>query len=203
MSPFDAAKPDVAAKDAERKATDSSKALPDLPPKRSGVLVVSENPAGDKEYSSLGAACTAAQNGDVIELRFNGPRKEQPLTLSNQQVTVRPGKGYEPVIVFQPTEINPIISRSMFTLTAGRLTMMDVAVELYVPREIPADNWAMFETWGGQTIRLERCSLTVHNASERLTTYHEEVAFIRENRPPMPTWRSMVRRRRRPWPRSN
>ena len=179
MSPFDAAKPDVVTKNSERKTSDNSKPLPDSPPKRSGVLIVTENAAGDNQFSSLGAACNAAQKDDVIELRFNGPRKEQPMTLSNQQVTVRPGEGYQPVIVFQPTEINPIISRSMFTLTAGRLTMVDVAVELYVPREIPADNWAMFETWGGQTIRLERCSLTVQNATDRLATYHQEVAFVR------------------------
>jgi hypothetical protein len=57
--------------------------------------------------------------------------------------------------------------------------MIDVAIELYVPREVPADNWAMIETWGGQTVRLERCWLTVRNASDQLTTYHQEVAFVR------------------------
>ena len=91
----------------------------------------------------------------------------------------------------------------MFTLTAGRLTMTDVAVELHVPREVPADNWSLIETWGGQTVRLERCSLTVRNASDQLTTYHQEVAFVRAGPRPTPTWRSTARRRRRRWPRSN
>ena len=59
------------------------------------------------------------------------------------------------------------------------LTMTDVAVELDVPRDVPTDNWSLFETWGGQTVRLERCSLTVRNASDQLTTYHQEVAFVR------------------------
>ena len=144
------------------------------------MLIVRENAAGPNEFSSLGAACAAARNGDVIELRFNGPREERPMKLSNLQVTVRPAEGYQPIIVFRPTEINPVkYPRSMFTLSAGRLTMVDVAVELHVPREVPADNWAMIETWGGQTVRLERCSLTVHNASDQLTTYHQEVAFVR------------------------
>ena len=102
------------------------------------------------------------------------------MKLSNSQITVRPGEGYQPIIVFRPSETNPVkYPRSMFSLRAGRLTMVDVAVELYVPREVPADNWALIETWGGQTVRLERCWLTVHNASDQLTTYREGVAFVR------------------------
>ncbi len=177
-SPFDAIPPGMTAEPSEHDA-ERSKPLPEEP-KRSSVLIVRENATGPSEFSSLGEACARARTGDVIELRFNGPREERPMKLSNLQITVRPGEGYQPIIVFRPTETNPVKSpRSMFTLCAGRLTMVDVAVELYVPREVPADNWAMIETWGGQTVRLERCWLTVHNASDQLTTYHEDVAFVR------------------------
>jgi serine/threonine-protein kinase len=157
-----------------------AKPLPEEPPKQSDVLIVRDNATGANEFLSLGEACARARNGDVVELRFNGPREERPMKLSNLQITVRPGEGYQPIIVFRPSETNPVkYPRSMFTLRAGRLTMVDVAVELYVPREVPADNWALIETWGGQTVRLERCWLTVHNASDQLTTYHEDVAFVR------------------------
>ena len=154
---------------------------PDAPPKRSGVLIVTrERHRRATSFRALARPATSRKTATSIELRFNGPRKEQPMKLSNQQVTVRAGEGYQPIIVFPPDGDQPrSYPRSMFTLTAGRLTMMDVAVELYVPREVPADNWAMFETWGGQTIRLDRCSLTVRNASDQLTTYHQEVAFVR------------------------
>lgn len=149
-------------------------------PKHFGVLIVGDTAAGENEFTSLGAACASAQNGDVIELRFNGPREERPMKLSNLQVTVRPGKGFQPVVVFRPDEINPVMyPRSMLTLSAGRLTLIDVAVELHVPRDLPADNWSLIETWGGQSLRLERCSLTVRNVSDQLMTYHPEVAFIR------------------------
>ncbi len=148
--------------------------------KPSALLIVSDAAAGANEFTSLGAACASAQNGDVIELRFNGPREERPMKLANLQVTVRPGKGFQPVIVFRPDEINPVkYPRSMLTLSAGRLMMTDVAIELQVPRDLPADNWSLIETWGGQSLRLERCSLTIRNASDQLTTYHPEVAFIR------------------------
>ena len=150
------------------------------PPKRSGLLVVRERAAKANEFSSLAAACAAARDGDVIELRFNGPREERPIKISNLRVTVRPAEGCQPVVVFRPDEVNPVkYPHSMLTLTAGRLNMSDVALELHVPREFPADNWSLLETCGGQTIRLERCSLTVRNASDQLTAYHQEVAFVR------------------------
>jgi eukaryotic-like serine/threonine-protein kinase len=180
MSPLDAARPGVATSDPDPKGTSGSQALPEGLPKRSGVLIVSERANGENEYSSLGAACNAARSGDVIELRFDGPREERPIKLSNQHVTVQAGKGYRPILVFRPTELNPVMyPRSMFTLTAGRWEMSDVAVELHVPREVLAENWAMFEARGGQTLRLKRCSLTVRNASDQMTRYHQEVAFVR------------------------
>ena len=145
-----------------------------------GLLVVCERTALDNEFSSLAAACAAAHDGDVIELRYNGPREERPAKMSNLRVTIRPAEGYRPVVVFRPGEINPVkYPRSMLTLSAGRLTINDVAMELDVPREFPADSWSLMETFGGQTVRLERCSLTVCNASEQRTAYHQQVAFIR------------------------
>ncbi|MEN6457333.1 MAG: serine/threonine-protein kinase [Thermoguttaceae bacterium] len=145
-----------------------------------GVLVVCDSPAGANEFSSLGAACSAAQDGDVIELRFNGSREERPIKVANRQLTIRAGEGYQPVVVFRPTEINPArYPRSMFTLTAGRLTLADVSVELQVPSDVPADNWSLLETWGGQVLRVERCWLSIRNATDQFTSYHPAAAMIR------------------------
>jgi eukaryotic-like serine/threonine-protein kinase len=184
VSPFDAAKPGILAREPARKTSDEVKTPPEAA-KTAKVLVVSDRASGENEYTSLAAACNFARDGDVIELRFNHPREERPIRLSNQRVTVRAGDGYRPTIVFSPTEINPVMSpSSMFTLSAGQLTMSDVSLVLSVPRDVPADKWAVFETWGGQTIQLDRCSLTVCNASSQLTTYHQEVAFVRAKRAP-------------------
>ncbi|NLF09163.1 MAG: hypothetical protein GX594_14485, partial [Pirellulaceae bacterium] len=148
--------------------------------KQPTILIVSDALGEGNQFSSLAAACAAAKNGDIIELQYNGPREERPMMLSNMQLTIRPGKGFQPVVVFRPDEINPVrYPRSMITLSAGRLTLLDIAVELHVPRDLPADDWTLLETWGGQSLRLERCSLTVRNASDQLMTYHPEVAFIR------------------------
>ncbi|MBN1393441.1 MAG: serine/threonine protein kinase [Pirellulales bacterium] len=148
-------------------------------PEQAEVLIVGDSAEEGNEYASLAAALASASDGDVIELRFNGPREERPIKLSNLQVTVRPGKGCRPLIVFRPDKINPVVyPRNMLTLSAGRLTLIDVAMELHVPRDLPADNWSLIETWGGQSLRLERCALTIRNASDQLTAYHPDAAFI-------------------------
>ena len=56
----------------------------------------------------------------MIELRFDGPREEKPIRLANLRVTIRAGEGYRPVIVFRPTEPDPVkYPRSMVTRPRG------------------------------------------------------------------------------------
>ena len=149
------------------------------------MLIVSDTPEGDDQFSSLGTACAAARNGDVIELRFDGPREERPVKIANLHLTIRAGKGYQPVVVFRPTDVDPVkYPHSMFTLASGQLTLIDVAMELHVPRGVLADNWSLLETWGGELVRLERCSLTVINTSDQGAAYHQDVAFFRARSSP-------------------
>ena len=126
------------------------------------------------------ASLGTALSGDVIELRFNGPHEEKPIKLANQRMTIRAGEGYRPMVVFRPTEPDPVkCPRSMLTATGGRLTLINVALQLQVPREVPADNWSLVETHGDQSVRLEKCTLSIQNASEQLGAYHQDVAFFR------------------------
>ncbi|MBN2476019.1 MAG: protein kinase [Pirellulales bacterium] len=148
-------------------------------PVRSGLLIVNGKSEGENTFPSLAAACSVAADNDVIELRYDGRREERPISMSKLRLTVRAGKGYRPVVVFRPTEADPVkYPRSMFTLTAGRLALVNLAFELRAPRGVPVDNWTLFETRGGQTIRLEKCALSIENASDKLTAYHKEVAFF-------------------------
>lgn len=60
------------------------------------------------------------RNGDVIELRYNGCRDERPIRLANMRLTIRPGEGYQPIILFRPNETDPVkYPRSMFSLSSG------------------------------------------------------------------------------------
>jgi serine/threonine-protein kinase len=154
-------------------------------PSRAGLLVVSDRAQGENEFPTLQAACRAAVSGDVIELRYNGRREEQPITLANLRLTIRAGKEYQPVVVFRPDQVDPVkYPRSMLIVTAGRLTLVNLALELQVPRQVPAENWCLFEIRGGQTVRLDKCSLSVCNASDQLAAYHPDVAFFRSKAVP-------------------
>jgi len=182
----------------EPPAKDSGDALPpkapetqspptEFSPKSAGrVLVVGDSIEGNG-FSTLGAALAAARGGDVVELRYNGRREEpRPVRIANRELTSRAGKGFRPVIVFRPNQVDPVqYPRGMFTLAAGRLTVLGASLELHVPREVLADRWSLFELFGGAGVVMERCVLPALHASARREAYHEDVAFFRPRAGPV------------------
>lgn len=158
-------------------------------PPQTGVLVVSDRGNGPGEFATLAAACSAARSGDVIELRYDGrlPRLETPIRLTNLRLTIRAAAGCRPVLAFRPSlqDRDPVkYPRSMFRVTGGELAVYNVALELDVPREIPAETWSLFEPGHGQTVRLNNCVMTIRNASDEQTPFHPDVAFFRVKAPP-------------------
>ncbi len=149
-----------------------------VPVPRSGVLVVDGAGAAANTYATLKAACSAATSGDVIELRYNGPREESPLELAGLKIKICSGEGFTPSIAFRPksTDIDPWkYPRSMLTLTGSRLTIANVGLELAVPRDLPPDSWSLFEIGQAETVRIEKCWLTIRSRA----AYHPDVAFLR------------------------
>lgn len=153
-------------------------ALAPLPP---GMLVVWDGPAAAPYFSSLQAAVAAAKNGEIIELRYTGVRDERPLALHSMRLTLRAGEGFRPVVRFRPEEPDPLKApRAMVSLRGGRLTLVGLALELDVPspRQLPVDDWALFEVTGAELLELDRCWLTIRNATSSGTAFHPNVAFI-------------------------
>jgi serine/threonine protein kinase len=149
------------------------------PGKRNSLLIVSNVAGGENQFTSLAAACAAARSGDVIELRYNGSREEKPIRATNLRATIRAGDGFQPAIIFRPNDADQVKNlRSMLVLSSGRLTVSGLSIEFIVPRNVPADNWTLMELHGGQSVRLEKCLLTIANASERLTAYNPDVSFF-------------------------
>ena len=151
-------------------------------PAHNGPLVVNDQAEGEFRFATLGAACSAAGDGDAIELHYDGLRQERPITLANRDVKIRAGDGYRPLIAFRPgpDETDPVnYPRSMFTVTTGRLTIEGVAIELHVPRGVSAERWSLLEIRGSQTVRLEKCSLSIRNAHDGAASDHQDVAFFR------------------------
>jgi hypothetical protein len=134
--------------------------------KNSGVLTVGLGGSRQRDYPTLAAACAAAKTGDIIELCFDGPRLERPFDLPNVKLVVRPRLGYRPILVFRPDQDDPVTyPRQMFTLAGGQLSLMKVAIELDLPRDLPAAPWVLWELGPTADLRLEEVSLTVRNAS--------------------------------------
>jgi eukaryotic-like serine/threonine-protein kinase len=145
-----------------------------------GVLVVDPTGSGANKYPTLAAACAAAATGDVIELRFNGPRQESPLALSNLKLTIRAAEGYQPVVTFRPADLDPMTRpRAMVSLSGSQLTLVNIALALEIPHEAASDQWSLLESRPAEMIRLEKCSLSISNTSSQLGAYHPDVAFFR------------------------
>jgi hypothetical protein len=145
-----------------------------------GVKIVDPTGSGTDTYPTLAAACAAAATGDVVMLRYSGPRQESPLALRNLKLTIRAAEGHQPVVVFRPAEMDPALRTSaMLSLSGSRLTLIHVGLVLEVPREAAADQWSLLESRPAEMIRLEKCWLSINNTSAQLGAYHSDVAFIR------------------------
>ncbi len=138
------------------------------------LRIVSDTESGPHAYSSLQAACSNAKSGDTIELRFNGRRMEQPITISNLKLTIRAGAKFQPVVVFQPAPNDPIkYPPSMLSIAGGQLSVDNVHFELDLPRDAPTD-WALFETRHVDLLRFEKCTFSIRGQ----TSYHAGAAFF-------------------------
>ncbi len=145
-----------------------------------GVLIVGPVEPGANRFATLSAACAAARTGDVVELRFNGPRQEMPLRLRNLKLTIRAGEGYRPTVVFRPADMDASMRfQAMLSLSGSQLTLINVDLILEVPHEATSDQWSLLESRPAESIRLEKCSLTIQNTSGPRSAYHPDVAFFR------------------------
>jgi serine/threonine-protein kinase len=159
----------------------TSRPLEELP---RGVLVVCDE-VGPQRYRTLAEACQAAKSGDVIELRYNGRREEVPISLSDLRLSIRSKENYQPVIVFKPSDTDPYnFPHNMFQLagSGSALTLVNVAIELEMPGGDPSENWSLFEAQMIESLTLEKCLLTIKNASKNALNefgaYHDKVSFI-------------------------
>ena len=148
-------------------------------PAQPGLLVVDPTAEAAQTFASLEAACAAARSGDVIELRYNGRLEERPIQLENLKLTIRAGDQYRPVVSFRPRDADPVeYPRHMLTVTGGRLTLINVALELDLSQELPADGWSLFRVRQAESVEFENCSLTIGNATGRQRVLHADVSFI-------------------------
>ncbi len=138
-------------------------------------------------HASLAEACRKAASGSVIELDYSGrlAKPESPILLTQRKLTIRASEGQQPIVYFRP--LGPdraIYPRSMITLAGGSLTLVNVHLELEIPSHARSEGWTLFETILADDLRLERCTLTIRNASGDLTAMYRDVSFFNIKSPP-------------------
>lgn len=134
---------------------------------------------GGKSYASLEAACSEAKDGTVIELRYNGRRgqAEKPIRLTNKEnVIIRSGIGYRPVIEFAPTEPPTDAESRMITVRGGSLQLDNVDILLVVPERITTDRWAVFSLEQQRELQIHDVTVTVENPGAQFACVIEQKA---------------------------
>jgi serine/threonine-protein kinase len=145
-----------------------------------GVSIVGAAGADRRQFANLKAACASAKNNDVIELQYTGRRDEEPIELTNLKLTIRAAGGHRPVVRFRPTRVGAagVGAPSMISLAGGRLNLVNLGLELDIPRDAPAEGWSLVELRRAEELRLEKCTLTVRNATDTGHDYFANVAIF-------------------------
>ncbi|HTN77057.1 MAG TPA: serine/threonine-protein kinase [Pirellulaceae bacterium] len=134
-----------------------------------------------KVMPSLATACAAAASYpdlEAIELHFDDERVEEPFELAATAVTIRAAAGRTPVVVFRPATDTLAAERHMLRLVGGRVTFQGIQFRLELPTEHAGDGWSLFALDQVRSLEMERCCLTIRNATELGAVLQSNVAFL-------------------------
>ena len=114
-------------------------------------------------YANLAAACAQADDGAVIELRYDGLREEGPIRVT-KKISIVAARGVRPGIAFTSRNDPTGSSQArMITVAQGALEIVGVDLEVTVDPNIPADLWCLFSLARPETVRMKGVTLTVRN----------------------------------------
>jgi serine/threonine protein kinase len=137
--------------------------------------------ADAKVVSSLAAAYELAAKSptvEAIELHFDGERLESPFAIAVPQLTVRAAPGRMPVLVFRPTVDLPVDEHRMLRLGPGDVTFQGVQFRLELPTERTTAGWSLFQLTDSSSLLLDRCALTIRNATASGLPSQSDVSFV-------------------------
>lgn len=133
-----------------------------------GIYLLGRDAASNRRFSTLELACSSVrENGAIIELRFNGRRRESVVRV-NRKLTIRAAKGFHPVIEFRPAQagIEEYQARAVW-VPSGSLDLVGVDLVLSVDETVPAESWSLFSLERPDVVRMERVTVTIANPTRR------------------------------------
>jgi len=163
------------------------KQSPAAAPADDDVFVVLGRDASERAFKSLEAACASVRSdGAVIELRYNGRRREAGMRVT-RKITIRAAKGYRPVVEFHPTEIasDGFQVRAVWIPT-GSLDLVGVDVVLSADETVSADQWSLFSLERADSLRMQGVTATLFNPQRRAVAAIELRPVAGAGMPDMP-----------------
>lgn len=134
------------------------------------------NPAGasgdagsapETGYATLAEACNRANDGAIIELRYDGrlARPQSPLRIIGKRLTIRPAAGFRPVLHFALDSgvMPPGPKAAMISVLGGSLDVYSVDLEMRVDARSVVDDWTLVSCAGARELELVGVSMTVVN----------------------------------------
>ena len=161
----------VPGKLAERSGDDDAPAI--VAPEEEGFFLLGRDGAANRRFATLEAACAQVRDGAIIELKYNGRRRETRMRI-NRKVTIRAAKGYRPVIEFRPTQnaSEDYQARAVW-IPSGSLELLGIDVVMTVDETVSAEQWSLFSLERADSLRLERVTVTLINPRQRPTALIE------------------------------
>lgn len=151
------------------------------------VFVVLGRDGPDLRFKTLEAACSSLRtDGAVIELRYNGRRRETAVRI-NRKVTIRAARGFRPAVEFRPTETaSDTYQVRAVWLPSGSLDLVGVDVVLAVDEFVSADQWSLFSIERADSLRLQGVLVTLLNPRQRPAAAIELRTGAGDKMPDMP-----------------
>lgn len=134
---------------------------------------------------SLRAACQRAiadPQIDTIVIRRSDPIELNPLELDldGQVLNIVAGDGFRPELVFRtPINVTDSANMGMIRVSNGQLNLAGLQLTMTVPDDTLEGEWALFQLDALQSLRLQSCSVAVHNSYGGRFSTLDNVAVFR------------------------
>jgi hypothetical protein len=138
-----------------------------MPLEDEGFVLIGREGSGERRFATLEGALSAVRSdGAVIELRFNGRRRESGLKIS-RRVMIRADRRYSPVVELAPQPVPDADSVRGVTVGSGGLELVGCSFILLVGESTRAESWSLFALDRPDLLRLQDCVLTIVNPQGR------------------------------------
>ncbi len=141
------------------------------------VIINSDSSQGETKRT-LEAACTAAQDGQIVEIHHDGLLPDvlnKPIRIKNKSLTIRAGEGHRPLLHFAGigTPAEGLTTR-LFQLSKASVDLINLDFQLAPPAGADASQtWAIASLEGGGRMLLQNVTVTVNAPDNHLASVVE------------------------------